>query len=54
MKLITNRQDMINLLGEYPLIASSIRVTKSCNAKCKHCYGSSGEAFLNEMTTDEI
>lgn len=54
MNNITNSKDLINLLGEFPLIACSIRTTKSCNAKCKHCYGSSGEAFLNEFTTSEI
>lgn len=54
MELIKKSIDIKEFLGENPLMAASIRTTKKCNAFCKHCYGSSGDAFENELETQEI
>jgi len=54
MEIINTSNSKIELFDENPLIASSIRLTKKCNAFCRHCYGSSGKAFEDELSTKEI
>ena len=54
MELVKNSLEIKKILGDIPILAASIRVTKRCNAFCKHCYGNSGEPFNNELTTREI
>lgn len=47
-------KDIEDFLGENPLIACSLRVTKACNAKCRHCYSNGGKKLDGELSYSEI
>lgn len=55
MKILADNNDIQDFFGVEPLLSTSIRVTKKCNLKCKHCYADGGCGdFEDEMTTEEI
>lgn len=55
MKILADGRDIQEFFGVEPLMSTSIRVTKKCNLRCKHCYADGGFGdFKNEMSTEEI
>jgi radical SAM protein with 4Fe4S-binding SPASM domain len=56
MELLSKNTDIIEFFGTIPLIAASVRLTKRCNLKCRHCYAESqGPKFReNEISLEEI
>ncbi|MFH1592145.1 MAG: radical SAM protein [Candidatus Woesearchaeota archaeon] len=53
MKLITT-ENMRSFFGDEPVISASVRVTKGCNLRCRHCYANGGACLKNELKTDEM
>lgn len=54
LKILSTNGDVKSFLGEYPIIAGSIRLTNACNLQCPHCYTNGGMALQNELTLSEI
>jgi len=54
LKILSTNSDIRSFLGEYPIIAGSIRLTNACNLQCPHCYTNGGKALLNELSLGEI
>lgn len=54
LKILSTKNDVKLFLGEYPIIAGSIRLTNACNLRCPHCYTDGGKALQNELTLNEI
>lgn len=54
LKMLSTKNDMKSFLGEYPIIAGSIRLTNNCNLHCPHCYTNGGKALQNELSLNEI
>lgn len=55
MQFLSNDKEIKDFFGTEPLLSTSIRVTKKCNLRCKHCYANGGCGdFSEEMSTEEI
>jgi len=54
LKMLSTKNDVKLFLGEYPIIAGSIRLTNACNLQCPHCYTNGGKALPNELILSEI
>ena len=54
MNYLSNDTDITNFFGVSPLMSTSIRVTKRCNLRCKHCYANGGENCSKELSLDDI
>jgi len=46
--------EILDFFGVKPLLSTSIRVTKKCNLRCKHCYAEGGNQIANEISFAEI
>ena len=54
MNFLANDDDIKDFFGVSPLMSTSIRLTKRCNLRCKHCYANGGENCEQELTLDDI
>ncbi|MEM5782357.1 MAG: radical SAM protein [Candidatus Aenigmatarchaeota archaeon] len=54
MKILSTLNQIKNFFRAEPLQSVSIRVTKACNLRCKHCYSFSGRKYSNELSLKEI
>lgn len=54
MKQLNDKKDITKFLGNYPLLAASLRVTMGCNATCSHCYANAGSKIEHELKKEEI
>lgn len=54
LKILSTKNDVKSFLGEYPVIAGSMRLTNACNLQCPHCYTNGGAALPDELNLDEI
>jgi len=54
MCYLSEDEDIRDFFGVTPLLSTSIRVTKKCNLRCKHCYAEGGIQKDKELTYDEI
>jgi len=53
MCYLSEDEDIRDFFGVTPLLSTSIRVTKKCNLRCKHCYAEGGIQKDKELTYDE-
>ena len=54
MEYLSNDDDIRNFFGLSPLMSTSIRLTKRCNLRCKHCYANGGENCQVELSLERI
>ena len=54
MNFLANDADIRNFFGVSPLMSTSIRLTKRCNLRCKHCYANGGENCSKEPSLKDI
>jgi len=54
LEMLSTKEQIKEFFGSSPLIAASIRVTKSCNLRCVHCYANGGCALDKELKTSEL
>lgn len=52
--MLSTGEDIAQFFGIQPLMAASVRVTKGCNLRCRHCYANGGMALQQEMSTVEV
>lgn len=54
MNYLANDQDIQDFFGVSPLMSTSIRLTKRCNLRCKHCYANGGENCQKEFSLGDV
>ncbi len=54
LDILSTRSKIKNFFGEELPLAATIRLTKSCNFRCPHCYVDAGCPLKNELTLTEI
>ena len=54
MNYLCNDTEIKDFFGVSPLISTSIRLTKRCNLRCKHCYANGGENCGKELSLQDI
>lgn len=54
MNFLADDKNITDFFGTTPLLSTSIRVTKKCNLRCKHCYADGGTSGRNELSKSEI
>lgn len=54
MNYLSNDDEIKNFFGISPLMSTSIRLTKRCNLRCKHCYANGGENCGKELSLNEV
>lgn len=52
--MLVKSSDFYKFFGDVPILAASVRVTKACNLRCKHCYAEGGRRLPNELETGEM
>ena len=53
-EILSSQSEITDFLGADPLLSASIRLTKQCNLKCRHCYANAGQKYDNELSLEEI
>jgi len=52
--MLSTEKEISDFFGHEPLMAASVRVTKGCNLRCRHCYANGGVVLDKEMKTEEV
>lgn len=54
MDYLANDLDIRSFFGVSPLMSTSVRLTKRCNLRCKHCYANGGENCTKELSLADV
>lgn len=54
LPLLSTRTQIQSFLGDEPVLAATIRLTKACNLKCPHCYVNAGCPLKDELSLEEV
>lgn len=55
MQVLTEHNDILNFLGQVPILSCTIRVTDKCNLKCVQCYSNANQkSEKNIISYEEI